>query len=452
MEFVAGQPIDRWCDAKRLDVRGRVERVLELVGAVASAHRNLIVHRDIKPANALVTDAGQVKLLDFGIAKILHDESDGVATATGLGALTPKYASPEQLTGAPITTATDVYQLGLLLYELLVGRRPFHAEETTLPRLARAVTEHDAPSCTQALRAQGDALAAIARARSSTPERLRRQVGGDLQRVILKALARDPASRYDSAALFGEDLRRALDGRPVQAAPTRRGLSRAPFRRAPPGRRGRRGRARDQRPGGRRRHRVAGARGAAPARPGAHRGRQGRAPVAVPGLGLRQRRPRPHAGRTGHGQGPARPGAAAHRRRTAAARCRAGRPAGGDRLGLRRARPARRTHAGADGSAGDRARTRSRRHARATADRGRRGPARQRRGAEGARPARRGRGPAARPIPPPVPARSATCSTCKAWCCSACASTRPRSRASNWRWPPCAPHPMRDARTSRRRC
>jgi tetratricopeptide (TPR) repeat protein len=219
MELVAGEPIDRWCDARRLDVRARVERVLELIGAVASAHRNLVVHRDIKPANALVTADGQVKLLDFGIAKILHDDAAGEATATGLGALTPRYASPEQLAGGAITTATDVYQLGLLLYELLIGRRPFQAEEATLPRLARALAEREAPSLTQTLRASGDTLAAAAAARSSTPERLRRQVGGDLQRVVMKALARDPVGRYDSAASFAEDLRRALDGRPVHAAP-----------------------------------------------------------------------------------------------------------------------------------------------------------------------------------------------------------------------------------------
>jgi serine/threonine-protein kinase len=222
MEFVAGERLDRWCDARKLDVRARVQLVLELVGAVASAHRSLIVHRDIKPANALVTDAGQVKLLDFGIAKIVEHDDDGAATGTGMRALTPHYASPEQLAGAPITTATDVYQLGLMLYELLTGRRPHQDEEATLPRLARAVMERDVPTCTQTLRAQGSESTAIAAARGTTPEKLRQQLSGDLQRVLLKALARDPAARYDSAALFGEDLRRALAGQPVTAVPPSR--------------------------------------------------------------------------------------------------------------------------------------------------------------------------------------------------------------------------------------
>jgi serine/threonine-protein kinase len=219
MELVEGERIDRWCDARRADLGARIALVLELIGAVASAHRSLIVHRDIKPANALVSAEGQVKLLDFGIAKIVAADTGEHATGTGLGLLTPHCASPEQLEGGAITTATDVYQLGLLLYELLAGRRPHQDEEVTLPRLARAVLEHDAPEFAQALRAHGAELTAIAALRSTTARRLLAVLGGDLQRVVAKALARDPGQRYASAASFADDLRRALAGKPVEATP-----------------------------------------------------------------------------------------------------------------------------------------------------------------------------------------------------------------------------------------
>jgi serine/threonine-protein kinase len=219
MELVEGVRIDSWCDKHGLDVSARVRLLLELVGAVTSAHRSLVIHRDIKPGNALVTADGQVKLLDFGIAKILRADADGAATATAMGALTPHYASPEQLSGSAVTTATDVYQLGLLLYELLCGRRPHQSEETTFPRLAHALLETDPPPFAECLRGHGTALAAVAAARATTPRKLRRALSGDLQRVVLKALARDPAARYESAASFGEDLRRALSGEPVRAAP-----------------------------------------------------------------------------------------------------------------------------------------------------------------------------------------------------------------------------------------
>jgi eukaryotic-like serine/threonine-protein kinase len=216
MEFVDGETIDRWCDAQRLTVDARVRLVIELIGAVASAHRSLVVHRDIKPANVLVTKGGQVKLLDFGIAKILHGGHH--TTAMPWRVFTPQYAAPEQLLGGAITTATDTYQLGLLLFELLVGRRPFQDEEITLPRLLRAVAERESPTLSRALKTQGDDVTAIATARATSVERLRRRIRGDLSLIVEKALARDPARRYETAAQFGEDLQRFLDGRPVRAA------------------------------------------------------------------------------------------------------------------------------------------------------------------------------------------------------------------------------------------
>ncbi len=217
LEYVQGQHIDHWCDDHRADLATRARLVIEVAGAVASAHRRLVVHRDIKPANVLVNQSGQVKLLDFGIAKVLAADGARGDPETRLTALTPEYASPEQLAGAAVTTASDVYQLGLLLFQLVCGRRPFHASSGHVPGLIRAVSEREAPSPLQVVGRDFQQLQAAAQLRSTTPSRLRRALQGDLSVLLAKALERDPERRYGSALEFGQDIERWLEGFPLHA-------------------------------------------------------------------------------------------------------------------------------------------------------------------------------------------------------------------------------------------
>jgi serine/threonine-protein kinase len=217
LEYVQGQHIDRWCDVRRADLFTRARLVIEVAGAVASAHRRLVVHRDIKPANVLVSESGQVKLLDFGIAKVLAVDAGPSDPETRLTALTPEYASPEQLAGYAVTTASDVYQLGLLLFLLVCGRRPFEASSGHVPSLIRAVSERDAPPPLQVLGRDPQHLQAAAQLRSTTPARLRRALQGDLSALLAKALERDPERRYGSALEFSSDIDRWLRGFPLRA-------------------------------------------------------------------------------------------------------------------------------------------------------------------------------------------------------------------------------------------
>lgn len=212
MERVSGQRIDAWCDARRLDVRGRIELLLQVLEAVGYAHRNLVVHRDLKPSNVLVNDDGEVKLLDFGIAKLMDEGGD--ATRTSDRALTPEYASPEQLHGAAITTSTDLYQLGVLLYVLLAGPHPFGlTTDTPLYRRLAALALEPVPLP----RAASDVADAIAEARRATPASLARQLRGDLEAIVGRCLEKDPARRYPSVASLADDLRCWLQGKPVAA-------------------------------------------------------------------------------------------------------------------------------------------------------------------------------------------------------------------------------------------
>ena len=201
LEYVDGRHIDRYCEEAGLDVDARIRLLLDVQDAVAHAHANLIVHRDLKPSNVLVTSSGQVKLLDFSIAKLIEDSAPH-ATRHGHdtgSAMTPRYAAPEQIAGHPVTTATDVYALGVLLYELLSGQHPTPAAASAAA-LTKAITE------TEPLRLS---LAA--------PDDLRRTLRGDLETIVGKALKKHPAERYASVAAFADDLRRYLHSEPIAA-------------------------------------------------------------------------------------------------------------------------------------------------------------------------------------------------------------------------------------------
>jgi serine/threonine-protein kinase len=228
MELVEGLPIDFYCDGEGLDLRQRLKLVLAVGRAVEHAHKNLVVHRDLKPSNIIVTAEGQVKLLDFGIAKLLQpDAGDADLTHTLARVLTPDYASPEQVLGQRITVASDVYQLGLLLFRLLTGQRPYRIEKTTALEIERAVchTEPARPSAVVAGAKAGDAhgvepdVGKLAAARATTPNRLARQLKGDLDTIVLKALRKEPERRYQTLGQLLDDLERHLDGLPVQARP-----------------------------------------------------------------------------------------------------------------------------------------------------------------------------------------------------------------------------------------
>jgi hypothetical protein len=200
MEYVEGVRVDRYCDQHRLSIRERVQLFLKICAAVNAAHQYLVVHRDLKPGNILVTTDGEPKLLDFGIAKLIDAETGLEQTATANMFLTPMYASPEILRGQPATVASDLYSLGVLLYELLAGKRPFDASKLSPVDLIEAVTQKDAPP--------PSAVAASTHAAT---------LNGDLDAIALKALAKNPEERYGSAAQLADDLRRYLDGQPVTA-------------------------------------------------------------------------------------------------------------------------------------------------------------------------------------------------------------------------------------------
>ncbi len=223
MEYVDGEPIDVYCDRHRLSIAARLELFRKVCAGVQMAHRNLVVHRDLKPSNILVTEDGP-KLLDFGISKLLvGDEAVAGAEFTRLGhrVLTPEYASPEQVREEPITTAVDVYALGLLLHRVLTGDRPYDLPSGRGEELRKAVCDSVAerPSATVARLLKGNttAIEANAVARASDPKRLRRALAGDLDHIVSKALRKEPNQRYPSVELFAADIECHLKGLPVQA-------------------------------------------------------------------------------------------------------------------------------------------------------------------------------------------------------------------------------------------
>jgi non-specific serine/threonine protein kinase/serine/threonine-protein kinase len=230
MEFVEGTPIDRYCEQQRASIGERLRLFRIVCGAVQYAHQNLIVHRDLKPANILVTPAGEVKLLDFGIAKLIGPTLAGVSehfTRAGVP-MTPEFASPEQIAGETVTTASDVYALGVLLYYLLTGRSPYRLRHRTAPALFAAITNADPEEPSERCRHDetftdaGEAEShwkanELAAAREGSVERLRKRLAGDLDAIVLMALRKDPGERYPSVERLSQDIGNHLEGRPVSA-------------------------------------------------------------------------------------------------------------------------------------------------------------------------------------------------------------------------------------------
>ena len=215
MEYVDGVSITDYCRDHLPDVEGRLRLMLRVAGALAHAHRNLVIHRDIKPSNIIVTHDGHPKLLDFGIAKLVGEERFRPVTAQRIGPMTPQYAAPEQFRGQPITVATDIYQFGVLLYRIITGRLPYDANPDDAHAWGRAVVEHDPVTL-------GRALAQVRRGHDAPTTRdavrtLGRELDRDLDAIVRTALAKETNARYGSIDAFVADLGAFLDGRPVQA-------------------------------------------------------------------------------------------------------------------------------------------------------------------------------------------------------------------------------------------
>jgi eukaryotic-like serine/threonine-protein kinase len=229
MEYIEGEPFLGYCDSRNLPIPERLRLFQQIGSAVQYAHRNLVVHRDIKPGNILVAADGTPKLLDFGIAKLLNPELAGEAPSATAMAMTPEYASPEQARGDRITTATDVYSLGVVLYELLTGHHPYRLASRQALDVLKAISDQEPEKPSTAVdrteertAPQGGSLVrltpeSVARTREGTPDKLKRRLRGDLDNILMLALRKEPQRRYASVEAFSDDIRRFLEGLPVAA-------------------------------------------------------------------------------------------------------------------------------------------------------------------------------------------------------------------------------------------
>jgi serine/threonine protein kinase/tetratricopeptide (TPR) repeat protein len=232
MDYVEGSPIDKYCDSHKLSVEQRLRLFGKVCEAVQHAHQKLVIHRDLKPGNILVTADGVPKLLDFGIAKVLEPTAELLAlTQTAARCMTPVYASPEQVRGRSVTAATDIYSLGVVLYELLTGHRPYRLKEHTAAEMERAICEQEPETPSTAVnRVESETSSdgttvtkspgVVSQTREDHPERLRRRLRGDLDNIVLKALQKEPERRYSSVEEFSRDIDRHLRRLPVKARRT----------------------------------------------------------------------------------------------------------------------------------------------------------------------------------------------------------------------------------------